>query len=287
MSEPTYQVYDFAASARVERPLSLALRRWLEKFAERFVEQYSNFSMTEIEAEALLIDAETFENLQSNWQAPSFSAEVQLQDGGLSGMLVADRTEILKLLMDVLGNTDVEEVEDRELTSVEVSLCEMIFEQAASTLAESWPEQEPLNQQLQPLDPQPAHSRLFPPDELLLKSGLLLKLPNKSVSIQLLIPKKEAAKLLKVPTRPPAAPNPASRLDSQQVSQISVEVSAGLGSTQLPMTELASMAVGDIIVLDQLIEQPLTLYTNDEPAFQAWPGRRDQKQAMKITSFLV
>lgn len=287
MSDPTYQVYDFAASARVDRPLSLALRRWLDKFAERFVEQYSNFSMTEIDAEALLIDAESFEALQNKWQAPSLCAEVQLQDDELSGMLVATRSEMLKLLMDILGNTDGGETEDRELTSVEASLCEMVFEQAASILAESWPEQEPLTQLIQPLDSQPAHSRLFPPDQLLLKSGLLIKLPNSSVSIQLLLPKTEAAKLLKIPTRAPTAPNPSSRMDPQRIAQISVQVSAGLGSTSLPMTDLATMAVGDIIVLDQSIEQPLTLFANDEPAFQAWPGRRDRNQAMSITSFLV
>lgn len=286
MSDPTYQVYDFAASARVERPLSLALRRWLDKFAERFVEQYSNFSLTEIEAEALLVDAETFEDLQNKWQAPSFSAEVQLQEGEFSGMLVAERSEILKLLMDILGSTDGE-TEDRELTSVEASLCEMIFEQAASTLAESWPEQEPLTQELQPLDFQPAHSRLFAPDELLLKSGLLIKLPDRSVSIQLLLPKSDTSQLLKVPMRAPSAPNPASRLDPSQVALISVNVSAELGSTKIPMTELATMAVGDIIVLDQAIENPLTLFANDEPAFEAWPGRREKNQAMKITSFLV
>ncbi len=287
MSDPTYQVYDFAASARVERPLSLALRRWLEKFAERFVEQYGNFSMTEIDAEALLIDAESFEDLQNKWHAPSFSAEIKLQEGELSGMLVATRSEMLKLLMDILGNADGGATEDRELTSVEASLCEMIFEQAASTLAESWPEQQPLTQDLQPLDPQPAHSRLYPPDQLLLKSGLMIKLPEQSVSIQLLLPKPDAAKLLKVPMRAPAAPNPASRLDPNRISQINVQVSAGLGSTRLAMTDLATMAVGDIIVLDQSVGQPLTVYANDEPAFEAWPGRRDRNQAMSITSFLV
>lgn len=287
MSEPTYQVYDFAASARVDRPLSLALRRWLDKYAERFVEQYANFSSTEIDAEALLVDAESFESLQNKWDDPAFCAEIQFQDNEFSGMLVATRVEMIKLLMDILGNTVEGETEDRELTSVEYSLCEMVFEQAASTLAESWPEQEPLIQHLQPLDLEPAHSRLFPPDQMLLKSGLLLKLPGTSVSLQLLLPKAEAAKLLNVTTRAPAARNPASRLDPNQIAQINVEVSAGLGSTDLPMTELAAMSIGDIIVLDQSIEKPLTLFANDEPAFEAWPGRCEQHQAMQITSSLV
>ena len=287
MSETTYQKYDFAASARVERPLWLALHRWLEKFAERFVKQYSNFSATTIEAEALLIDAESFEALQGRWEEPTLSAEVQLRDGAVSGMLVGARSELRKLLMDILGSTDGGEASDRELTSIESSLCEMIFEQAANTLAESWPKQEPLTVQLQPMDSQPAESRLYSPEEMLLKSGLLIKLGSESVSLQLMLPKLATTKLLGVSLKSPSAPKSGTRLDPERIADIRVEVSAGLGTTDLPMTELASMAVGDIIVLDQSIGQPLTLFANEQPAFEAWPGRKNQTQAMQITSFLV
>ena len=288
MTETTYQKYDFAASARVERPLWLALHRWLEKFAERFVKQYSNFSATTIEAEALLIDAESFEALQDRWDVPTLSAEVQLRDGAVNGMLVGARSELRKLLMDVLGSTDDSEPNDRELTSVESSLCEMIFEQAANTLAESWPEKEPLAVQLQPMDRKPADSRLFSPDEVLLKSGLLINVGSENVSLQLVLPKIAAAKMMGVSLQSPSAPkSSAPRLDPERIADIRVEVSAGLGTTDLPMTDLASMAVGDIIVLDQSISQPLTLFTNEQPAFEAWPGRKNQTQAMQITSFLV
>ena len=50
------------------------------------------------------------------------------------------------------------------------------------------------------------------------------------------------------------------------------------------MTELVSIAVGDIIVLDQCVEDPVVMFANNEPVFHAWPGRIDQKQALKIVS---
>lgn len=286
MTEPQYQVYNFASSARVERPLWVAFHHWLEKFAERFVEQWANFSQTEIQATPLEIDAESFESLQQNWDQPALSAEVRFNDNKLVGMFLVHRVQLHKLLMDVLGNTAAAS-DDRQLTSVEFSLCELIFEQAASTLAESWPDQQSLSFVIQPVDPQPAHSRLFPPTEKLLRSGLQIDVPAGTVALHFMSPQETTTKMLGVQPRNKAALNPNKRLDSARIADIRVDISAGLGSTELPMTDLMALAAGDIIVLDQPIDQPLVLRANEHPAFTAWPGRNEQTQALTIFNTLV
>jgi len=280
MSQPQYQVYDFASSARVERPLWVAFHHWLEKFAELFAEQWLNFSSSPITAVPKTIDADAFESLQSHWNKPAYGCEVAYKDNSTRGMFVFDRVDLLHLLMDILGDSS-HETEDRALTSVEQSLCGLIFEHSASVLGQSWPEQETLSVVSGKPDDQPNRNRMFAPDKMLLTSGLNIQIADTTIGLRLFLAKDETSKLLGVDTV--AAPiNPDNKISPEKISEVSVQVTAGLGETELGMSDLASISVGDIIVLSQPVIEPLVVYANDQPIFRAWPGRVEQQQALSI-----
>jgi flagellar motor switch protein FliM len=282
-----YQVYDFASSARVERPLWLAFNHWMQKFAELFAEHWCNFSQSPLQATPLAIDAHDFELLQEGWGKPAFGVGLSLNDESVTGMLILDRVELLTLLMDILGSGGTDPVIDRELTPVETSLCELIFEQSVTTLVEGWPQQALLSYEMGELFEQPNRSRMFAPDKKMLVSGLHIQLPQASVKLELLLAKEEAAKLMGIEKRKIEPPNRNNRLSQEKIAEINVRVSAEIGTTELPMTDLVSIAVGDIIVFDQHIDEPITVFANQEPVFCAWPGRTANKQSLKIVSTLI
>ena len=283
MNETQYQVYDFASSARVERPVWAALNNWMEKFAELFVEHWSNFSMSPIGTTLLPIDALDFESLQSTWSRPACGVEFSFQQEATTGMLVIERVELLKLLMEILGNS-AEEVNDRELTPVEWSLSELIFEQATATMSESWPDHETLSFQLGEKTIQPNRSRLFPLDKMILVSGLNLQLPAQADRLQIALAKQETTNLFGLTKQPAVEPNRNQLLSPEKLAEIEVQVTAKLGSAELVVNELVSLSIGDIIVLDQSVEDPLVLFANDEPLFRGWPGRANEKQALKLVA---
>jgi len=279
-----YQVYDFASSARVERPVWAALHNWMEKFAQLFVEHWSNFSLSPISATPSTIDAAKFESLQSTtWVKPACGMEISFQQESTSGMLVIDRVELLKLLMEILGDSG-EEIADRELTPIELSLSELIFEQSAATMSESWPAQESLTFQLGELTNQPNRSRLFPLDKMLLVSGLDLQLPARTARLQVVLAKDETTHLFGLAKQPATEPDRSLLLSKDKLAEIEVQVTAGLGNTELAMNDLVSLTVGDIIVFDQCVNDPIVLLANDEPLLRGWPGRSNDKQALKIVA---
>jgi flagellar motor switch protein FliM len=283
VNEIQYQVYDFASSARVERPLWSALNNWMEKFSQLFVERWSNFCLTPIRSNPSTIDAAEFESLQSTWAQPSCGVEVSFQQEATTGMLVISRVELLMLLMEILGDS-ADEIRDRELTPVELSLSELIFEQTAATMSESWPDQESLSFQLGELTNQPNRSRMFPLDKMLLVAGLNLQLTNRVARLQVVLAKEETTKLLGLAKPAPSEPNRSLLLSKDKLAEIEVQVTAGLGNAELAMTDLVSLTIGDIIVLDQCVNDPIVLFANDEPLFRGWPGRSNDKQALKIVT---
>ncbi len=93
-------------------------------------------------------------------------------------------------------------------------------------------------------------------------------------------------KLLGVESTVDATATNGQKISAENISNIMVEVSATLGSTELDMNELIQLDAGDIVKLDQRIEVPLILFVNDQPVFEAWPGRNGDKQCFQVESII-
>lgn len=283
--ETPYTVYDFGSSARVARPLWLAMHQWLTKYADLFVEHWSNFSPTGIQAVSSSIDAAEFEAMRQQWEGPSYGVEFSVAGANGEkhlGMMVVARPQLLTLLMDVLGNKCEDVVEDREMTSVESSLSKLVFEQALSSFAEAWSGKEPLECTLDELTDQPSRSRMLAPETEVLTGGITVCMAAARIDVQLVIEKSATQKMLGVETRPPVF-NKDRRVSHESIASIPVALVATLGEAEISMSELVSLAVDDIIVLDQRVDQPVAVSANDRQVMQAWPVQVEGQQAIRVS----
>ena len=284
MSPSAPTVYDFAAAANVERPLARAIRVWTDKFAEMFLDRWSEFATTELKVQPLPVNAYPFEQAQSGWDR-SLAGTLQIRDDLMTGLLVGTRDHLLGVVSEILGQPKPEDV-DRELTAVERSLCQLFFEQIVATLGEAWPEQEVLPTRFGELVSQPHRSRLFPPDQSMLMVGIQLQIETGPADVYLVVPKHEAMILFGIDH---SATQPAPSNDTirrEQVEQIAVELTVQIGETELELGEFVDLASGDVVVFDQKIDQPLVVMVNQLPRFLAWPGRAGNRQVLKIDSLL-
>ena len=290
MTNVDYPIYDFVTASKVERPLANALQVWLDKFAKMFVERWKEFAPTEIQVRPLAIDSLSFENLQAKWKQPAIGVPISLNHGAVNGIIVANRVEILVLLMEILSESLAEKPADRELTSVETSLCQLLLQQSVATFGEAWPDKEILPIEMEALDWHPNRCRLFPPQYEMLVTGFEIMTSSANATgparLQWVFAKDELKQLLGTEsTMKPAAGN-GQKISAENISKILVEVSAALGSTELDMNELIQLDAGDIVKLNQRIEVPLILYVNNQPVFEAWPGRNGDKQCFQVESII-
>jgi flagellar motor switch protein FliM len=290
MTDVDYPIYDFVTASKVERPLAIALKVWLDKFAKMFVERWKEFAPTEIQVRPLAIDSTSFESLQAKWKQPAVGAPIIVNHGAVNGMIVAERVELLVLLMEVLCESLQEKPTDRELTSVETSLCQLLFEQSVATFGEAWPDKDILPTELEPMDWHPNRCRLFPPQHEVLVTGFEIKTSSAAETgparLQWVFAKDEMKKLLGIESTVDSTATSGQKISAENISNIMVEVSAALGSTELDMNELIQLDAGDIVKLDQRIEVPLILFVNDQPVFEAWPGRNGDKQCFQVESII-
>lgn len=208
-----------------------------------------------------------------------------------STLLSLPRPLLLSLVAGMLGETLAELPADRELTIVEDSLCEFLVQDLLlSTLRETWPGQEQM-QLGQPLkETHPRWTRIFLPDENIVICSLFCKGPFGEQAWNWLAPQQLLLRLLGL-----AEPDADLEVSDDQdvkarlqalVREMDVDVTVLLGSVEVPLSLLAKLRVGDAVVLDQRITEPLIGIVSGQEKFLGWPGRVGSQQAFQIESII-
>ena len=285
MISSEYPAYDFRAASKVERPLSAAFKIWQKKFAQLFVERWQEFAPTDIQVSPMLINAMTFEAARARWDHASTGVAINIKDNMVQGMLIAQRTDLLILIMEILSETLAHRPADRELTTIEAALSQLFFQNSVNTFGDSWPEKEPLPIKMKELDAEPKHSRMFPPQKEVLVTGFSIRTSGGAAAgparVEWIFAKEELRKLLGVAVvAAPAADGV--RIPVENITPMVVEVSARLGMVELEMSELMALSEGDVVRLNQQIKTPLTLFVNQHPSLRGWPGRSGEKRCLMI-----
>ncbi len=59
-----------------------------------------------------------------------------------------------------------------------------------------------------------------------------------------------------------------------------------LGTVELSLADLSRLSVGDVVILDQRVSEPLTAELAGQQKCAGWPGRVGTRQAFEVASFL-
>jgi flagellar motor switch protein FliM len=285
MNQPPLQPFDFAAAARVKLPLRRKLNAWVQKASELFVDQWAMISQTPITAALEAVDSKSFGDVQRGWANPCGAVAITVGAAATDGMLVMENKQLRVLLLDLLGGCDTETT-DEPLTSIEVSMATIIFEMAAASFSEAWEEQEPITLSVGEFDPVPSRSRVFPVDEKVLVGSFKIQVGEMPASLQMVLPHDTTRSQFGIVDHTESDLREGQSISSERISTIEVELIASFGDVEVDMGDLAQLDVGDIIVLDKKVHEPVGISANGYPVFSAWPGRKLDQQVLKIETVL-
>lgn len=201
----------------------------------------------------------------------------------LSTVTLWPRSLILAVVAVLLGDDAAELPAERELTVVEESLFEFFLKDLLfPKLQETWTGRVPLQPELGAKEPHPRWLRMFEPDESLVVTSMSLTGGFGTQEWRWLLPKKGL--LASLDADGAAAENPAvvQRRLQELVRNMPVEIVVKLGTAELPLVQLAHLQVGDVVVLDQRINQPLRVMVGGQEKMRGWPGRQGTRQGLQI-----
>ena len=283
-SESPLETYDFSKPARLSSGNADQWQHWLDLFARDFREKW--FQLANVETELRIGEqaALAFEVVRQRLPRPAIAWSVSIGQDNLPTLLVFDRPLALGLVMQLLGEQQKELPDDRPLSAIEHSLCEMMFRRIVDSLSESWPQKEPLDCEIQEMDLFPHRSRLWEPRKTVYTCNFAFDIGDGNTVCQWILPQEELEKMLEQLDIPRVELNAASRQRMEQkVTDVPVEVTVELGRTKVPVSKLATLAADDVLLFEQRINEPLPLVVAGKRKFYGWLGRTGNRQAFKVT----
>lgn len=280
--------YDFRKAARIEESVARYLRTWLTRACGSFQQRWSEICNTTISVAPEPLFAQAFSGFQESCDPASFGIALQLEAGpsesaGLQSQLVVSQVDQLALVLELLAEELDGKPELRELTSIEMNLCELLLEQLSASLAESWLQKEQLICRAGQLERNPQRSRLFAGNDPVIVAGLSVRAKAGRILFQWVLPRAATTALIRQLLGEPQRREESKPVNTRSVvEEIPVEVVVKLGETRLGMDDLLALRPGAILVFDQPIDSPLTAYLDDQPLFLGWPGRQGTKQAFQV-----
>lgn len=281
MSKQEPYPFDFRNAGTADGVVRM-LRQWLGKTTDSFTDNWEAVSNTIVDLKCESVLTRTFEEAVELMAMESIGFEVSIGADKTPSLACMSIQDLTALIGSILGTTF--DSEDRKLTTIEISLCEMVFDTLANSLSTAWLGQEPLKMAVGGFENPPHFSRLIPQTELVLNAKIELKVAEAVAKINWLIPKKDIEKLLETTTG--LSLKPVEHQPRDVVFQMGVELVGVLGTVDMTMGSLSELNVGDLMLLDQKIDQPIPILIDQQPFYDGWPGRVGKRQAVEIAKVM-
>ena len=282
--------YDFTKPIRLPADWLHRLTGWFESACTLANRNWAKQLPTPLELAVAPLDTSYVQNVLPNLPASVIGYRVQIAGGQLPTLLTLPRVLLLQVIGIMLGEDGKTVPEDRELSLVEENLADYFLVNLwLPFFRESWPGARIVTWELGEREPAPQRTRFFPPGEVLLILPWQLKGPW-GVSEGFWFMQKKGV-LEALGDGQAGAPAPLDeRILAQRkqalVSTLPVRLEFTLGRTELTLSQLSRLQVGDVMLLDQGNDDGIVGGAGSHRLFRGQVGRVGSWKAFKIEAFL-
>lgn len=280
--------YDFTQPPPLAPQLRANIAQWLTRSNALLVELLATAAVS---LESRLDDTLRIlpTQLAAGWTDKSFAVQVKIGSHEAESLIALPNPLAQELISNVLGDAPSKLPVERTLTPSELSIAEFVAEMIVRSLKESWQGDSPLDLTLGELEPNLRRTKRFRAKDPLVACRSITKTKLSESHWCWLVSDDFLAHVFGLPIRSQQSVDPlATRRQLEQlVRDMHADVEIRLGSVQLTGPQLAALRVGDVVVLNQRVSEPLQAVIRGEPKFLGWAGRVGNRQAFEIASEIL
>jgi flagellar motor switch protein FliM len=282
--------YDFKRPERVSKDQMRALQTLHEACARNFGAQLSGFLRMIVEARISSCEQMTYGEFIAGLPNPtSFNL---IRPNPLDGEFCLEISPLIiyPIIDRLLGGTNDDLfIPQRAQTAIEMRLVTKIIERAMVALQEAWGGIIELDLGIGEMESNPQLVQIVPPNEVVVVICFELKMANRAGTLNLCIPYKVIEPLMDDLsaqswfTSGQLSQSEQTRKNIEtRLNQAPVDVSAILAETTITLSDLASLASGDLIVTETPSSTPAVLCVEGEKKILANLGQYNGSRALKI-----
>ena len=285
-------LYDFKRPNRVSKEQLRAFRGVHDKMARSLASQISSIMRSIVEIQLHSVDQMTYgEFLMSLPNPTSFNVfSVKPLEG--SGIIEINPSIAFPMLDRLLGGKGEPFDASREFSDIELSLFETILRVMMSTLKEAWGPVMDIYPTVESKESSPNVVQIVAQNEIVVMVVMEIIIGHSSgmmnicypvISLEPILPKLASRDLMLNETS-----SKKSRNTELQVllGGAKVEIEANLGSTDLSMSEILGLQIGDVLRLKSAADDIVTVNIDSKERFKGEIGLRRFRKSIQITEII-
>ncbi|WP_163536803.1 flagellar motor switch protein FliM [Gracilibacillus sp. YIM 98692] len=285
------RAYDFKRALRFSKDQIRSISRIHDNFARLLSTYFSAQLRTYVDISVASVDQIPYEEYIRS--IPTMTILNVYSVSPLNGRMIFEfNPNIAYSMLDrMLGGKGDSVNKVDNLTEIETTLMTQLFEKALDNLQEAWSSVIEIDPILEEFEVNPQFLQLVSPNETVVVVSLdttigestgMINICIPHVVLEPIIPKLSAHYWMqnsenKIERKPEEY-----NIIAKNIKQTSLDLSVLLGKTEITLEELMYMDKDDTLYLDQLIDQPLSLYVDHKPKFLVQPGKRKHKLAVQV-----
>lgn len=291
--EKKVKVYDFKRALRFSKDQIRSLTRIHENFARLLTTFFSAQLRTYVQISVASADQIPYEEFIRS--IPKMTILNVYDVPPLDGRILMEvNPNIAYAMMDrMMGGkgSSINKVEN--LTEIETKIMASTFERSFENLREAWASVADIDPMLADFEVNPQFLQMVSPNETVVVISLNTTIGETSGMINICIPH-----VVLEPIIPKLSVHYWMQTDKKErepleiaalekrLKRADIPIAVELGGSEISIQDFLMLDVGDVIELNQQIEQPLTIKVGDIPKFVGQPGKLNKKVAVQVLDTL-
>ncbi|WP_117169701.1 flagellar motor switch protein FliM [Paraliobacillus sediminis] len=288
--EKKVRVYDFKRALRFSKDQIRSISRIHENFARLLTTYFSAQLRTYVNISVASVDQIPYEEFIRSIPTITILNIYSMQP--LHGRIIFEfNPNIAYAMLDrMLGGKGNSVNKVDSLTEIETTLMSQLFEKGLDNLQEAWSSVINIDPMLEEFEVNPQFVQLVSPNETVVVVSLNTTIGESSGMINICIPHVVLEPIIPklsvhywMQTEKPKERKPEEYENlTKNLETAELDMRVLLGETSITIEELLDLQMGDVLHLDQSIDDELVMQIDQEDLYYVQPGRKKNKLAVQI-----
>ncbi|WP_407307328.1 flagellar motor switch protein FliM [Desulfosporosinus sp. SB140] len=283
------RVYDFKRPNKFSKDQIHSLQNIYENYCRSLTTYLSGNLHSVVESSVLSIEQITYDEFIRSLPNPTVLGLYALNP--LEGTVLIEMSPALAFTVvdRLLGGQGPGGEKNRDLTEIEKTIIENRLKQIIFISEEAWAEVYKLEPQFVSMETNPQFTQIVAPNEMIVLITLEVKVGDSVGMINICMPYLVLEPILDklstfflFSTQAKVSSPEQVKAIRQKIEWAKVDMVAMLGHSEILVRELLELSPGDVIPLNQLVNDPIPIYVGEFMKFKSIPGLHGEHLAVQV-----
>ena len=285
--------YDFKHPNRVNKDQIRTIESLHDNFANHLGSALSAYTRAMVDVDLVAVDQITYSEYVMSLSSPSCSYIVYMDPLEGAGVINFNSSIAFFIVDRIFGGKGKTLEAERELTGIERSIMNKVLNKTLTALGKAWEHIIPISLRIGTYETNPQFLQIVPPGETVITVSLQIKMGGAYgvmticypyISLEEIIQKLSAQHW--IDTSKKRKKDVDYKENTDRLQSVVTDLSVQLMGTTITMDDILKLQTGDVLCLDNKMDDEFTVVVEGQPKFMGIIGNVKNRKAVKLTNVI-